>query len=77
MRELRFEQVESVGGATCGAADVAKDFMVGVFAFVGGVIGGATSFGIGSVAGGFVGAMAGSGAWQASKQEIISTLCHV
>jgi hypothetical protein len=51
--------------------------MVGVFAFAGGVIGGATSFGIGSVAGGFVGAMAGSGAWQASKQEIISTLCHV
>lgn len=77
MQELTFEQVEEVSGATCGAAEVAKDFMVGAFAFAGGVIGGAMSAGIGGYAGGFAGAMVGSLAWQASEDDIVFAFCPV
>ncbi|EGM79697.1 hypothetical protein Rhein_0157 [Rheinheimera sp. A13L] len=75
MQELTFEQVEEVSGASCAASELTGNFIVGAFSFAGGVIGGATTFGIGGYAGGFAGGMLGSLAWQASKRDIEAAFC--
>lgn len=65
-----------VDATGCGAAEVAKDAYVGAGAMAGGIILGATTWGLGAYVGGFLGGIAGSLAWQASEDEVINTLCN-
>lgn len=76
MQELSFEQVVDVDGG-CAASEVMGDFVKGSFAFAGGLIGGATSFGFGAPLGGFAGGMAGSLAWVSMRSDFEARFCEM
>jgi hypothetical protein len=63
-------------GNTCSAANMVQNAYIGVGAMAGGIILGATTWGLGGYVGSFGGGMAGAAAWEASKDDVISALCN-
>lgn len=76
MKKMVSSEMFLVSGANCDAAELTHDFVVGSFAFAGGLIGAATTFGPGAPVGGFVGGMLGSGAWLSIKEDVIFAMCQ-
>lgn len=76
MQELTFKQMEEVSGGECAASRVANQVVEGAFTLAGTIIGGATTFGVGSAIGGFAGKVAGALAWEGMRDETVAALCE-
>lgn len=62
MKLLTTQELQTVAGGEYGVCEVIRDGTTGLFTAAGTVIGAATTFGLGGVAGGFAGHMVGNAA---------------